>query len=152
MVNPLRSLFREPLHPPTTHFPMALFPMVVLFDLLSLLQEDGSLYTHAAFVVVLTGLITAGIAAVTGFVHLLCDVPASSRAWRVAITHMTVQLTALSVLLVSFVFRVGHVNDDNAPVMAVALGVVGTLILLFGGWLGGRLVYHHGVGVSTDRT
>jgi uncharacterized membrane protein len=150
MANPLRKLTDEPLHAPTTHFPMALYPAVVLFDILALTRQDGSVYTHAAFVIMIAAAVMTGIAMTTGFVHLGRDVDPKSGAWRVAILHMSVQLAAAAILFVSLLLRIGNVNDPQPPTTAIVLGIAGTVVMLAGGWLGGRLVYTHGIGTKSS--
>jgi uncharacterized membrane protein len=152
MANPLRKLADEPLHAPTTHFPMALYPAVVLFDVLAVTRQDGSVYTNAAFVIMVAAAVMTGVAITTGFIHLIRDVDPESRAWRVAILHMGVQLCASAILIVSLVLRIGHVSAVQPPSLAILLGIAGTVVLLAGGWLGGRLVYAHGVGVDVSRS
>jgi len=147
MRNPLRRFGGEPTHPAVVHFPLALFPAAVLFDLLALARADGSLYTRAAFILMLAASAAAVVAILTGFIQLL-DVPSDSGAWRVAIWHMSVQLVAAMALLVSLLLRIGHVDDPHPPLPAVILAAAGSAVLLFGGWLGGRLVFSYGVSVA----
>lgn len=147
MPNPLKRFLGDPTHPAVVHFPLALYPAAVLFDVLALTRGDGSPYTRSAFILILAATAMAVVAAVTGFAELVGISP-ESRAWRTAIAHMSVQLTAVTVLLVSLLLRLRHVDDARPPLAAFVLGVVGTLILFVGGWLGGRMVFRHGVGVE----
>lgn len=150
MPNPLRRFAGDPTHPATVHFPLALYPAVILFDILALTNAGGAgagTYTRAAFILIVAATIMALVAMVTGFVQLL-DVPAASPAWRLAIIHMSVQLTAACVLVGSLLTRLGHIDDPHPPLVAVILAIVGTLILFVGGWMGGHLVFTHGVSVE----
>lgn len=147
MTNPLKRFAGDPTHPAVVHFPLALYPATVLFDVLALTRGDGSLYTHGAFILILAATAMAVVAMVTGFAELL-DIRPDARAWKLAITHMSVQLTAATVLIVSLLLRLGHVDDARPPLAAIILTVAGTLILFVGGWLGGRMVFQQGVGVE----
>ncbi len=149
MANPLARFAGEPTHPAVVHFPLALYPAAVLFDLLALAGGGGAVYTHGAFVLIVAASIMAVVAMVTGFAALL-DIAPESAAWRVAMAHMSVQLGAAAVLLVSLLLRLGHLGDAHPPLAAIALGIAGTLVLFVGGWLGGRMVFRYGVGVARD--
>jgi uncharacterized membrane protein len=150
MTNPLKRVFGDPTHPAIVHFPLALYPATVLFDILAFTRDDGSVYTHGAFILILAASVAAVVAMVTGFAELM-DIPPDSRAWKLAIAHMSVQLTAATILLISLLLRLGHVDDARPPLAAIACAVVGTLILFVGGWLGGHMVFSHGVSVDPDR-
>ena len=150
MANPLKRFAGDPVHPAVVHFPLALYPATVLFDLLALTRGDGSLYTHGAFILIVGASLMALIAIVTGFAELL-DIPPESRAWKLAIGHMSVQLTAATILLVSLLLRLGHIDDSRPPIAAIVCAIAGTLLLFVGGWLGGHMVFTHGVSVEPDR-
>lgn len=149
MANPLRRFAGDPTHPATVHFPLALYPATILFDILALTRSDGStgMYTRAAFILIVAATVMALVAITTGFVQLL-DVPADSVTWRLALIHMSVQLGAACILVVSLLTRLGHVDDARPPMVAIITVIVGTIVLLFGGWLGGHLVFTHGVSVE----
>lgn len=149
MANPLRRFAGDPVHPATVHFPLALFPAATLFDVLALTLGDGSVYTRGAFVLIAAASVAALLAMTTGFVQLL-DVPPESHAWRLVLWHMSVQLLAACVLVTGLVLRLGHLDDAHAPISAIVINIVGSGILLFGGWLGGHLVFSHGVSVEAE--
>jgi uncharacterized membrane protein len=149
MTNPLTRLFGDPTHPAVVHFPLALYPAAVLFDVLAFTRSDGSLYTHGAFILMLAATAGAVAAMVTGFAQLP-EIQPDSPAWKVAILHMSVQMGAACVLLVSILLRIRHVDDAHPPIGAFICAIVGTGILFYGGWLGGRLVFSHGIGMEAD--
>ena len=148
MTNPLARLFGDPTHPAVVHFPLALYPAALLFDVLAFTRSDGSLYTHGAFILMLAATAGAVVAMVTGFARYP-EIKPDSSAWKTAILHMSVQMGAASVFLVSILLRLRHVDDVHPPVGAFICAIIGTSILFYGGWLGGRLVFSHGVGIDT---
>src|SRR4051794_8423111 len=147
MTNPLKRMFGDPTHPALVHFPLALYPAAVLFDVLAFTRGGGSLYTHGAFVLMLAATVGAVAAMITGFAQLP-EIPPDSPAWNVAILHMSVQMGAASLFLVSILLRLRHVDDAHPPIASVLCAVAGCLVLFYGGWLGGRLVFAHGVAVG----
>ncbi len=147
MANPLKRAFGDPTHPAVVHFPLALYPATVLFDLLAFIRHDGSVYTHGAFILIVAASIAAIGAMSTGFAQLP-DIPPESPAWKMAMLHMSVQMTAGGIFLVSLLLRLRHVDDVHPPIAAVLCAVIGTGALFYGGWLGGHMVFSHGVSVE----
>ncbi len=147
MANPLKRAFGDPTHPAVVHFPLALYPATLLFDLLAFMRGDGSVYTHGAFILIVAASIAAVGAMVTGFAQLP-DIPPGSPAWKTAMLHMSVQMTAGGIFLVSLLLRLRHVDDVHPPIAAVLCAVIGTGALFYGGWLGGHMVFSHGISVE----
>lgn len=147
MANPLRRFAGDPTHPAVVHFPLALYPAALLFDVLAYVTDSGSLYTHGAFVLMLAATVMAVVAMATGFAQLP-DIPPESPAWQLAIAHMTVQMSAGGIFLVSLLLRLRHVDDAHPPIAAFVCAIIGVLALFVGGWLGGRMVFTHGVSVE----
>ena len=147
MANPLKRAFGDPTHPAVVHFPLALYPATVLFDILAFTRSDGSVYTHGAFILIIAASIAAVGAAITGFAQLP-DIPPGSPAWKTAILHMSMQMTAAVIFLVSLLLRLKHVDDAHPPIGAFICAVIGLAALFYGGWLGGRMVFSQGVGVE----
>jgi uncharacterized membrane protein len=148
MPNPLRRFASAPTHPATVHFPLALFPAALVFDGLAW-WDGGSGYTQGAFVLMVLGLAGAAVAATTGFAQLL-DVVPDSPAWRLTIVHLSVQLAAVSILVVGLLLRVNDRDLSHPSVAATAVSAAGTLALLVGAWFGGHLVFKHAVGVESS--
>jgi uncharacterized membrane protein len=148
MANPLKRAFGDPTHPAIVHFPLALYPATVLFDILAFTRSDGSVYTHGAFILIVAASIAAVGAAITGFAQLP-DISPDSPAWKTMILHMSVQMTAAVIFLVSLLLRLKHVDDAHPPIGAFICAVVGLVALFYGGWLGGHMIFSQGVGVET---
>jgi uncharacterized membrane protein len=147
MANPLRRFAGDPTHPAVVHFPLALYPASLLFDILAYATKGGSLYTHGAFVLMLAATVMAVVAMATGFAQLP-DIPPESPAWKLAILHMTVQTSAGCIFLVSLLLRLRHVDDAHPPTAAFVCAIIGVVTLFYGGWLGGHMVFSHGVSVE----
>ena len=147
MANPLKRAFGDPTHPAVVHFPLALYPATVLFDLLAFTRADGSVCTHGAFILIFAASIAAVGAMATGFAQLP-DIPPGSPAWKTAMLHMSIQTTAGCIFLVSLLLRLRHVDDVHPPIAAVLCAVIGTGALFYGSWLGGHIVFSHGVSVE----
>ena len=139
-------LFGHPVHPMLVAFPIALLALTPIWDGMAWAGVLADART-AGYFCALAGLIGGGLALVTGFVDLI-KIPASeTAAARVALIHASCALSALCLYGIAFAFRGGRAAVPSVGVLA--LEVAGALALVATGWLGGHLVFRHGVGVRT---
>lgn len=136
----------HPLHAALVHFPMGLWPASVAADLLGWFGVEGA-WGAMAYWMLAAGLAAGGAAAVTGLLDLLA-LPAGHPASRAATAHMAAAGAALTLFLGSLLVRGGP--SEPAGGWALALSLAGLAVLLAAGWLGGHLVYRHGVGTSPE--
>jgi uncharacterized membrane protein len=130
-------------HPALAHFPVALLPTAVAADLIGRLTNNDSpmdmgrqLMPVAAASVAATGI--AGFAAQGA-------VKTSDASHDILVTHRTLNigLLALSVGLAAIRSR----NRQPSAGYLLA-GLAGAALVTYSGYLGGRMVYAHGVGVE----
>ena len=138
-------VFGHPVHPMLTAFPIALWVTSLLWDLLGV-GLANSVWWAIGFWSVATGVAMALLVAATGFVDYV-GLPSGDPAEAVATRHLIVMLSATT----AFVGNLLAQGGPGAPtglrlVITVALAVLGTAFLVFGGWLGGELVFRLGVG------
>ena len=88
------------------------------------------------------GIIGALAAAIFGFVDLL-SLPPGPRS--TAIKHMSINLIVVVLYVVNFWGRLGHPENPGGLIW---LSVVAILLLVVSGWLGGKMVYEHGIAVT----
>ncbi|HSE94041.1 MAG TPA: DUF2231 domain-containing protein [Methylomirabilota bacterium] len=104
-----------------------------------------------AFYDIAAGLVGGLLAAVPGLIDYFTLV---GRARTIGTYHMAVNVATLALFAVSFVLRT-HWGAPWVPAgsnLPQALTIIGAVLLGVGGWLGGQLVYVHGVGVeAVDR-
>lgn len=86
-------------------------------------------------------------AALPGFIDFLSL--SGPRVKRVAMTHMVLNLTIVALYAVNLWLRTTSAPGAAAP---LALSIVAVLMLAVSGWLGGELVFRHGVAVDRDST
>ena len=98
------------------------------------------------WITLLVGLGFGALAAVTGLVDWL-SITRGTPLWRTATTHMAVMI--LATLLFATAAIVGYSGFDDGEVGAGALVLVlcGFAALTAGGWLGGAIVFVHGMRV-----
>ncbi|MNV91239.1 hypothetical protein D3C71_1857170 [compost metagenome] len=69
-------------------------------------------------------------------------------AMRVAYWHMGTMLIAGTLFTVRLLLRLEELHPLEPDTLSLLLDAAGFFCLAVGGWLGGTLVYHHGVGRS----
>lgn len=134
---------RHPLHPMLVHFPLACWSLATIADFAS--AHYGKPAWHLAGTLLLIGLVMALPAIVTGVIELI-QVPDERAAMRDAYLHMVVMMLAFALYAASLLMRVdaGHFIAPGAA--AITVSACGFVALMIGGWLGGTLVYGHGIG------
>jgi uncharacterized membrane protein len=133
----------HPIHPMLVQFPIVCFILTLVCDLLYT-QGHTELATASKWLL-LIGLVFAALAALAGLTDFLGDKRIQGSD---AIKHAAANVTAVVLELVNLLLRRG--NDDFIGSTGVWISAVVVLILLYSGWMGGKLVYRHGIGVRDD--
>lgn len=137
------SINRHPLHPMLVVFPIGLWIFSFIADLIYVLGDHVPVWDEIAFYTMAGGVIGALLAALPGLVDLLSI--RERQAKRVAITHMSLNLVVVALFATNLWLRT---RQDAGAALPIVLSAVGIAILGVSGWLGGDLVYRHGVGVD----
>lgn len=136
---------KHPLHPILIHFPIGLFILSLVLDLIR--PWAGSWTEMGALVTMALGVMTAILAAVPGGVDY-GDIRADHPAKKTATYHMVLNLLAVALYTVNLILRYGR---SPVPTAALVLSFMGIGCLAVSGYLGGSLVYNHGIGVGRHR-
>lgn len=141
---------RHPVHPILVVFPIALFILSFIFDIVHYWTDNG-LWATISFWNMVAGIVGALAAAVPGLIDYL-KLDMSSDARQTATVHMVMNLMLVGLYVVNAILRYDAV--DTAVVQAAAvptlpfiLSIFGVVLLSISGWLGGQLVYIHHLGV-----
>lgn len=67
-------------------------------------------------------------------------------ALRDTYLHMGVMLTAFTLFTARLLLRLDHLRPLEPDTLSLSMDALGFIALAIGGWLGGRLVYGHGIG------
>jgi uncharacterized membrane protein len=135
-------------------FPIGLWVFSFVCDVIARRSVNPGLWTDMAFYTMAGGVIGALAAAVPGFIDY--QHVAERQPRRIAATHMTLNLVVVVAYVFNLGLRMSRPAGDNTP--GLLISAVALVLLAISGWLGGSLVYEHGLGVnvrtqaSTDRT
>ncbi|MDN5842224.1 MAG: DUF2231 domain-containing protein [Alcaligenaceae bacterium] len=133
---------RHPLHPALVHFPIACWSLATLTDFGSLWLGESAWKWSAGLLAV--GCIVALLAMAAGVLEL-SRVP-DGPALRDVYWHMGLMLGAFALYTTRLMLRLDHLQPLAPNTVALLLDLAGFIALAIGGWLGGRLVYGHGIG------
>ena len=138
----------HPLHPALVHFPIAGWSLATAADVASLwLGEPAWRFAAVSMAI---GCIVA-LATMAAGLWEFAKLPERSPALPVANRHMLFALAAFCAYSTSLLLRWSDGAVHAPGVAALAASIAGFVLLGVTGWLGGQLVYAHGVGVARDR-
>lgn len=133
---------RHPIHPALVHIPIACWSLAVAADFLSLHFGEQAWQYSAALLLV--GCIMAVVAMLAGLMEL-AHVP-EGPALRDTYLHMGAMSAAFTLFTLSLLARLENFQPMPPDGLALTFNAIGFFSLIFGGWLGGKLVYGHGIG------
>ncbi len=142
----LKGLPGHPLHPPLTDATIGAYTAATAFGLLSVLGVSEHNTATAWWLALILGLVVTVPTALTGLIEWL-SLTWGSPVWRTATVHMCAMLTATVFFLLAAIFGHGGYVDDEVTTGSLLLTVVGFGTLTLGGWLGGAIVFVHGMRV-----
>lgn len=139
--------FGHPLHPMFVHIPVGLWPSALIFDLITYFGPASSALVWVSFWCVCGGILGAMVAVPTGFVDWL-DIKRKP-AKLIGVAHMGLNSIVLMLFLASMCTRlVAGLGSYRVDLISMILCFVGVVLLLISSYLGGRMVYAHGIGVA----
>jgi uncharacterized membrane protein len=126
-------------------FPLGLFPIAVIFDLIYWFGQHEPRWAEVSYWVIAAGIIGALLAAVFGLIDWL-KIPDGTRAKAIGLVHGITNVIVAGLFIVSWLLR--RPNPTAPALLDIVLGIIGVLLALFSGWLGGELVYRLNMGVD----
>lgn len=137
----------HPLHAALSDFPMVLLLLWVVLDGTALVAHSPLLWMVGRWALI-GGTAAAVIAASAGFMDYLSLGRDAPRTLRTATAHLAVMLSVTAIAVIDLVYRGTALPTGCGCVLHTSALVAVGGGLGVGGWLGGHLVFHHGVGVD----
>ena len=135
----------QEIHPSLVHYPLAFLPLSIGADLLARATGNRALGEMGRYAMALA----AGSAAVAAVAGLAAqeevDVEEGSEAYEMLVTHRNMNLTVVgaSAGMAMWRWREPEASPGYLALGLAALGAVG-----YSAYLGGKMVYQHGLGVE----
>lgn len=130
----------HPIHPMLVPFPIVCFVLTFVLDILYVKGRTD--VSHATNWLLAIGLGFAALAALAGLTDFFGDKRIQGSD---AIKHMLANVLAVILELANLLLR--YHNPDFIASTGIYISGVVVLILLYSGWMGGELVFRHGIGV-----
>jgi uncharacterized membrane protein len=141
-----RGLPGHPLHPPLTDATIGIYTFATLagfIEVVGITERNGAIGWWLGLVI---GLCATVPTALTGLADWL-TITWKSELWWTATYHLLSMVTATVFFALAAIFGHGSYSHANVSAGAYVLTVIGFGFLTLGGWLGGAVVYVHGMRV-----
>lgn len=142
------SIGGHPVHPMIIPFPIALWVFSLVADVIYLWRDNPVWKDYIAFYTLLGGIIGAAVAAIPGLIDWgsLKD----PEVVKIANWHARLNVIALLIFAASFFLRTttGANLIGGSYTIPLLLSVIGVVLITISGWLGGEMVFKHGVAVA----
>jgi uncharacterized membrane protein len=140
------SIAKHPIHPVLVALPIGLWIFSLVSDVIHVMEWGGPVWKDVAFYTMAGGLGGALLAAVPGLIDLLSM--STGKVKTIGIWHMSINLVAVTLFAANLWLRYQSAPGAAPPIW---LSVIGVVLLGISGWLGGEMVYVHGVAVERQR-
>ena len=137
------SIAGHPIHPMIVPIAIGGFILSFIFDVVCISSGKIDPWAAVAYYTMIGGIVGALLAAVFGLIDLL-SLPAGHTK-KVGLTHMVIMLAVVGLFICNAWLRSPDGSPSGVPFV---LSLVGVGLLAISGWLGGKLVFEAGVGVS----
>jgi uncharacterized membrane protein len=136
----------HPLHPPLTDITIGTYTFATIAAILDVTNLVAHNAAYAWWIALVVGLCSTALTATTGFLDWL-QIEWGSELWKTATAHLSAMLAATGAFLAAAL--VGHHGYTQGTVSGggLALTFIGFVLLTTGGWLGGAVVFVHGMRV-----
>jgi uncharacterized membrane protein len=145
----LAGPYGHPVHGLLVTIPIGAWTASLVFDIVAAVGDEPEVFSRGAEWLIGIGLVGAVLAAIAGLMDLSV-IAHGTRARTIALTHMTLNFSAVALFLVSLLLRLNE--TEGISVGGVVLSVVGLTLLAASGFLGGELAYRYGVRVADEET
>ena len=141
--------YGHPFHPILVTVPIGAWITSLVLDIGSRTSDTPGALARGAWWAIAVGVIGALAAAVFGLLDLL-DIPRRTRAFRVGLIHMTLNLLVVAAFVVSFIWRDDRGVSVETSIGQIVLSAAALVFLGVSGFLGGMLAYRYGVRVAAE--
>ena len=136
----------HPLHPPMTDGAIGAYTAAVVLGCLGAVGIAEDALAEGWWLALLVGLGFGALAALTGLAEWI-TMTWGTPLWLTATFHMLVMVIATLLFVLAAILGYDGYQDGDISSGVLALALVGYGMLTLGGWLGGTIVFVHGMRV-----
>jgi len=141
-----RGLPGHPIHPPLTDVTIGTYTFATVAGLAEVTGITENSGAYGWWIALIFGLIVTVPTALTGLLDWL-TITWGTPLWKTATLHLTAMLSATVFFALAAIFGHASYTHGNVSSGAFVLTVIGFGLLTLGGWLGGAIVFVHGMRV-----
>ena len=142
----VRGLPGHPLHPPLTDATIGAYTFATVAAFLDVLEISDAAAAQAWWLALVVGLILTVPTALAGLLDWL-TITWRTPLWRTATLHLTAMVSATVFFLIAAIAGKDAFDAGSLGAGDLVLTLIGFGLLTLGGWLGGAIVYVHGMRV-----
>jgi uncharacterized membrane protein len=136
----------HPIHPPLTDATIGTYTFATVAGFAEVTGITSNAGAYGWWIGLIFGLIVTIPTALTGLADWL-TIEWGSELWKTASSHLIAMVSATVFFALAAIFGHGAYTHANVSGGAYALTVIGFLLMTLGGWLGGAIVFVHGMRV-----
>jgi uncharacterized membrane protein len=141
-----RGLPGHPIHPPLTDATIGTYTFATVAGLAEVTGITENAGAYGWWIALVFGLIMTVPTALTGLLDWL-SITRGTELWTTATLHMIAMLSATVFFALAAIFGHSSYTHANVSSGAFVLTLIGFALLTLGGWLGGAIVFVHGMRV-----
>jgi uncharacterized membrane protein len=124
-------------------FPIALWIFSLVCDVIYVMGWGGAIWESMAFYTMAGGLLGALAAAIPGYLDYRSLTDPDVK--KIGQWHMLINLSVVVLFVINLWLRMG---SERGAILPLSLSAIAVAMLGVSGWLGGELVYVHGIAVG----
>ncbi len=140
----------HPLHPPLTDATIGAYTFAFIAAILTRAGLAEHATAQAWWLALVVALCISVLTVLTGLLDWL-TITSGTPLFRTATTHMLVMATASICFLLAAIFGHACYVAADVSIGPFVLTIVGFAVLMVGGWLGGTIVFVHGLRVLEEK-
>jgi uncharacterized membrane protein len=147
-MNPLLHGTRgHPIHPPLTDATIGMYTLAAGLAVIGALGWIEDAAGKGMWLALVGGLVTGVASAATGFLDWL-TIERGTPLFRTVTVHGLVNAVASVIFLLAAIFQYDGYSDGDVTSAGLVLTLLAYGLLAIGGWLGGSIVFVHGMRVE----
>jgi uncharacterized membrane protein len=142
----IRGFPGHPLHPPLTDATIGTYTVATILAVLSKVGISEHNTANGWWLALVVGLVLTVPTALTGLADWLA-ISRGTPLYRTATSHLIAMVSATVLFLIAALVGHSAYADSSVNTSGLILTIAGFAVLTVGGWLGGAIVFTHGMRV-----